>query len=72
MPKQQLAILTSLQELARRNLADEVPYSPAWASTTMWLNLLQGEIRDLRTDLGLAVVPHARVTPRGPGGVTSP
>jgi hypothetical protein len=57
MPNEQLAILAVLLRLARRNLAGDVPYSPAWAADTMWLNQLQGEIRDLRTDLGLGVVP---------------
>jgi hypothetical protein len=57
MPEQQLAILTRLLRLARRNLADDVPYSPAWGADTMWVNQLQAEIRNLRTDLGLGVVP---------------
>jgi hypothetical protein len=52
MSDDQLAVLTRLLRLARRNLADEAPGSPAWEVTTKWLDDLEREIRELGRDLG--------------------
>ena len=53
MPTEQLAILTRLLQVARRNLAEDVPHSPAWAATIEWVNDLERDIRDLGASLGI-------------------
>ena len=54
MPNEQLANLTRLLQVARRNLADDAPHSPAWAATIEWVNALEQDIRDLGVSLGIA------------------
>ena len=55
MSDEQLAILTRQLRIARRNLADDAPHSPAWAATTEWVDDLEQEIRELGTALGRVV-----------------
>ena len=64
MPKEQLVILTRLLRVARRNLADDAPHSPAWAATTEWVDALEGEIHDLAVELGLAAAIPLAATGR--------
>ena len=60
MSDDQLAILTSRLRVARRNLAEDVPHSPAWAATTEWVDDLEREIHELGSALGV-IVPAGQV-----------
>jgi hypothetical protein len=55
MSDNQLAILTGRLRVARRNLAEDVPHSPAWAATTEWVDELEREIQELGSALGVIV-----------------
>ncbi len=52
MPHDQLAALTRQLRVARRNLAEDAPHSPAWSATVEWVDDLEAEIRELRTPPG--------------------
>jgi hypothetical protein len=53
MPHDQLAVLTRQLRVARRNLAEDAPHSPAWSATTEWVDELEAEIRELRAPLNI-------------------
>jgi hypothetical protein len=55
MSKDQLVILSGQLRVARRNLAEDAPHSPAWAATTEWVNDLEREIHDVASALGVIV-----------------
>jgi hypothetical protein len=48
-------MLTRQLRVARRVLAGDAPYGPAWAATIEWVDELEQEIQGLGRALGLVV-----------------
>lgn len=55
MSANQLVVLRGQLRVARRNLAEDAPHSPAWAATTEWVDELEREVHELADTLGVIV-----------------
>lgn len=60
MSVNQLVVLRGQLRVARRNLAEDAPHSPAWAATTEWVDELEREINELASRYGV-IVPAERL-----------